>query len=78
MSKNNKNILIIISDGLLTDYKNNDEAKKEIISKSNNLELIIITIYLKSNRNLNIKKLLNKKQYYFDSGEIFYLIFQPN
>ena len=36
MSKNNKNILIIISDGLLTDYKNNDEAKKEIISKSNN------------------------------------------
>ena len=36
MSKNNKNILILISDGLLTDYKNNDEAKKEIISKSNN------------------------------------------
>ena len=36
MSKNNKNILILISDGLLTDYKNNDAAKKEIISKSNN------------------------------------------
>ena len=71
MSKNNKNILIIISDGLLTDYKNNDEAKKEIISKSNNWELIIITIYLNSNRNLNIKKLFNKKQYYFDSGEDF-------
>ena len=70
MNKNNKNILIIISDGLLNDY-NIEEAKKEIIKKSNNLELIIITIYLNSNRNLNIKKLLNKKQYYFDSGEDF-------
>ena len=70
MNKNNKNILIIISDGLLNDY-NIEEAKKEIIKKSNNLELIIITIYLNSDRKLNIKKFYNKKQNYFDSGAQF-------
>ena len=69
--KNEKNILIIISDGLLNDF-NLEKAKYEIMNKSNKLNIITICIYLNSNNKYkSIKKFYNKIESYFDEGERF-------
>ena len=70
-NKNDNNILIIISDGLLNDY-NIQKAQKEIIESSRNLGITIICIYLNSYySNHQKKEFYNTVQRYFDEGAEF-------
>ena len=70
--RNDRNIVIIISDGKLNDF-NLEKTKKDIIYNSNKLNIITICIYLNSNNNNNksIKKFYNKTEDYFDEGAKF-------
>ena len=70
-NKNNNNIMIIISDGLLNDY-DLEKAKREITYNSNKLKTTIICIYLNSyHRDYEKNIFYNKIQSNFDSGAAF-------
>ena len=72
-SKNysDKNILIIISDGLLNDSQDKISAQNDIIKKINELKIITICIYLNSSSSLNKKTFYNEIQTHFTEGSKF-------
>ena len=70
--KNTTKILLIISDGLLNDIYNIEEAQNNIKTKIKNYEIITICIYLNSSLNFNNKKTFyNKIQPNFGKGAEF-------
>ena len=70
-TKSTTKILLIISDGLLNDTYNIEEAQNDIKTKIKNCEIITICIYLNSSDNDNKKTFYNKIQPNFDSGAKF-------
>ena len=70
-TNNSTKILLIISDGLLTDKENILEAQNDIKSKIKEGDIITICIYLNSCDILNKKTFYNEIQPNFDSGAKF-------
>jgi hypothetical protein len=68
---NSTKILLIVSDGLLNDINNIEEAQKKIKEKIEDCEIITICIYLNSSNNCNQKQFYNEIQPQFDSGAKF-------
>jgi cell division GTPase FtsZ len=65
---NSTKILLIVSDGLLNDINNIEEAQKKIKEKIEDCEIITICIYLNSSNYCNQKQFYNEIQPQFDSG----------
>ena len=68
---NNEKILFIVGDGLLNDVNDINKAKDEIILKSNELNITIVSIYLNDSEGKNKKTFYNEIQPYFDRGAKF-------
>ena len=69
--KNNKKILLIISDGLLNDIYDIETAKNNINKKKEDLDLITVCIYLNNSKVSNEKTFYNEIQPNFDEGAKF-------